>query len=100
MAILGKDANSCQGLPRQQRHTRRHKRSRDPLPPVHLLMQEDFRCHGVADEGEASGGGSDQARPAPGFTLTGGQPLTLYCVFFTGAGIAQPLAGVAQCPSA
>src|SRR5271157_3530121 len=38
-------------LSRQQRHTCCHQRRRNPTPSVHLLVQEDFRSDGVADEG-------------------------------------------------
>jgi len=32
------------GVPtRQQRHSRRHEHGSDPSPPVHFLMQKDFR---------------------------------------------------------
>src|ERR1700685_953789 len=53
-------------LTRQQRHSARHQQRRNPSPPVHALMQKDFRGKGVADECQRCGGGPDQAHVSPG----------------------------------
>jgi len=48
-------------LTRQQGHASCDQHRGDPPPLIHAFMQEDFGGEGVADEGERSGGGGDEA---------------------------------------